>query len=82
MSDLIKRLDEYLEKFQIRSDEYGYMCGLLYDCREALSKEYVPMTDDELVRHWRRYGEDSMHGLRGLQKEFIKRAGLTTEIGD
>ena len=73
--ELIKRIDEYLHTTA------GALAArdILRDCRAALTKKYVPMTDDELVRIYRKHGEGSMHGLRGLQSEIIRRAGLEVQ---
>ena len=73
--ELIKRIDEWLA--EILPDD---LAELLQDCRAALSRKYVPMTEaefDEISAQWP--GEDEVKIYcweKHIEREVIRRAGL------
>lgn len=83
--ELIKRIDEQMKAIK-PYDKNGYRSAdfdihaLLYDCRAALSRKYVPMTDDELHCVWVESGNlNATETMRMVEAEVIRRAGLEVE---
>ena len=87
--ELIKRIDEWLS--EILPDD---LAELLQDCRAALSRNYVPMTDesvDEILSEIDNIARNVCHyeyGLpmyncaeRQLMREAIRRVGLEVQKG-
>lgn len=69
---LIRRINEWTD--EILPDD---LVELLQDCRAALSRKYVPMTDDEIEQlpiYW--LLEDQSVSVRRVEAEVIRRAGL------
>jgi len=80
---LLNRIDECVSQpCEIYSDHEKALY-VLADCREALTKEYAPMTDLEirLFCHFNNY-EGDIQLIKNLEALFIKRANLIqkTEI--
>lgn len=78
---LIQRINAELS--DLRRIEFGTDFDLsatievLLDCRTALSRKYVPMTDDELHCVWVESGNlNATETMRMVEAEVIRRAGL------
>ncbi len=75
---LINRIDEWQSKLDLFDYfDSGEAERLLADCRAALSRKYVPMTDDEIEQlpiYW--LLEDQSVSVRRVEAEVIRRAGL------
>lgn len=81
-AELIKRIDEWLA--EILPDD---LAELLQDCRAALSRKYVPMTDSEWAETMREFNAPASgmnpydadygyHEERHIEATVIRRAGL------
>ena len=69
---LVRRINEWTD--EILPDD---LLELLQDCRAALTKKYVPMTEDELGAIWENDKNPSIVGaLANIEAEVIRRAGL------
>ena len=89
--ELIKRIDAYIDCDDVRERESETQ--LLEDCRAALSRKYVPMTDDEaeLLEEVSAYSEKAIYTeqgtikprafarLRTIETVVIRRAGLEVQ---
>lgn len=81
--ELIKRIDEWQSKL----DGFDYFDGgeaerLLADCRAALSRKYVPMTDEEWKKLYTKHelmAYDNSPSPSDIEAEVIRRAGLEIE---
>ena len=77
---LIKRIDDILFDRGYKGRETPVSTDELVAIRTALTKKYVPMTEEELGDFWEL---DSSHKIVGalsnLQSEFIRRAGLEVQ---
>ena len=76
--ELIRRID-----FAIRNESTQDYIELLADCRAALSRKYVPMTDDDFMRVDISTGmhdpKEAWAYERNIEAEVIRRAGLELE---
>lgn len=74
--ELIKRIDAYIDCDDVRERESETQ--LLEDCRAALSRKYVPMTEKQRAKWW---SSDWANGvmLEKFEREVIRRAGLDIE---
>lgn len=73
--ELIRRIDERMSK-----NPYDYLLfALLAGCRAALTKKYVPMTEDELSEVYFSAEQDELDGFAAIQSEVIRRAGLEVQ---
>lgn len=81
---LIRRIDEQMKALK-PYDKNGHWTAdfdihaLLYDCRAALSRKYVPMTDDELTETYIQATHDYLDGFAAIQSEVTRRAELDVE---
>lgn len=77
---LIKRIDDVLDWEQNMGYSNGFRANLLRDCRAALSRKYVPMTDDDfeiLLKKSEVYNQFSgWEWEREIETEVTRRAGL------
>lgn len=77
--ELIKRIDERIAYWSEGLPSTGPTVELLKDCRAALTKKYVPMTDDEWEKLYAEYEAicfDKSPSPRYIEAEVIRRAGL------
>ena len=84
--ELIKRIDDAMTARPVEWPLYG----LLADCRAALSRKYVPMTDvewDEISKKWQSDSVECMKNGQSIppfhlyiEAVVIRRAGL--EVAD
>lgn len=77
--ELIKRIDECLMIYSLPAMHDKPVAKVLRDCRAALTKKYVPMTDDELFDIYLKSELTLAGSLLEVQSEFIRRAGLNVE---
>lgn len=82
--ELIKRIDDKLSVI-CPYDEEGERTrdfdtwAILYDCRAALTRKYVPMTDAEIWELFLRHDGDRVASLAAIQSEVIRRAGMEVQ---
>ena len=83
--ELIKRIDERFTSLndvpvrdvRLTREEWALIRPHISDCRAALSRKYVPMTDDELHCVWVESGNlNATETMRMVEAVVIRRAGL------
>lgn len=84
--ELIERIDARIEYWSIGLPSTSKTIELLADCREALTRKYVPMTDDEIEQilskrfvDYDRACCDLESTARAAEAEVIRRAGLEVQ---
>lgn len=82
--ELIKRIDKLIKIIESGDTLLnGTTWEILYDCRAALTKKYVPMTDGELMQIDISTGmhdpKEAWAYERNIEAEVIRRAGIEVQ---